>query len=569
MCRQGFRMRRGRDRGAKQWGSCSGPGAAGTYARQGVKVKESRTARPQRRWFRPIAGVLIAGLLATQSPVAAAQPAGGDPGIRAEDAQGVLQDLIREVSEREREVSDLELEMGGYREDVNRAFVDLERAEQEAADADAAVTDARGTLGDTRDELREAQLEFDEIARAAARQGSSGSTAFQGADSNRRALDRATALRRSADRQADIVAALDQARTEAANAESTLREARRIAEEAAGFAAQQLSEADRIFREAQATLDDRRGAYDDAINERDLAIAALDAARAAVEAYQDSAGSSRNPAEEDRVAEEAAEEAREAGVPSTESGTESGTDSGTDSGEAQGPTTESGTTGPGTTTEPSAPSAPDAPATGDASDNPTVGGGTGSGSGAGAGEDATDPSESTGGTDGANDANDNATTVTTAPTTNPETGQEEESDDREARIDGVINRAMGVLGTPYAWGGGSANGPTRGIRDGGVADRHGDYNKVGFDCSGLTLYAYAAAGVTLPHYTGYQYQAGTHYPASQMERGDLIFYGPNGHGHVAIYIGNGQMIESPQSGDVVKISPVRYNGMTPNVVRLL
>ena len=54
-----------------------------------------------------------------------------------------------------------------------------------------------------------------------------------------------------------------------------------------------------------------------------------------------------------------------------------------------------------------------------------------------------------------------------------------------------------------------------------------------------------------------------------MERGDLIFYGPNGHGHVAIYIGNGQMIESPQSGDVVKISPVRYNGMTPNVVRLL
>nr|WP_255549512.1 NlpC/P60 family protein [Corynebacterium sp. TAE3-ERU12] len=158
-------------------------------------------------------------------------------------------------------------------------------------------------------------------------------------------------------------------------------------------------------------------------------------------------------------------------------------------------------------------------------------------------------------------------TVETAPSGAEGTASSASS--RAAKIETVISRAKAYLGTPYAWGGGNANGPTRGIRDGGVADAHGDYNKVGFDCSGLTLYAYAGVGISLPHYTGYQYQRGTHYPKSQMQRGDLLFWGPNGHGHVAIYLGDGTMIEAPQSGDVVKISPVRYNSMTPNVVRLL
>lgn len=63
------------------------------------------------------------------------------------------------------------------------------------------------------------------------------------------------------------------------------------------------------------------------------------------------------------------------------------------------------------------------------------------------------------------------------------------------RAETVINRALGLLGVTYAWGGGDANGPTRGIRDGAVADRHGDYAKVGFDRSGLALYAYAGIGV--------------------------------------------------------------------------
>lgn len=140
---------------------------------------------------------------------------------------------------------------------------------------------------------------------------------------------------------------------------------------------------------------------------------------------------------------------------------------------------------------------------------------------------------------------------------------------KNQRIETVIARAKSQLGTPYAWGGGNASGPTKGIRDGGVADTYGDYNKVGFDCSGLVLYAFAGAGIALPHYTGYQYQRGTKVDISQIQRGDLLFWGPSGNQHVAIYLGDGQMIEAPQSGGVVQISPVRYGGMAPNAVRLI
>ena len=140
---------------------------------------------------------------------------------------------------------------------------------------------------------------------------------------------------------------------------------------------------------------------------------------------------------------------------------------------------------------------------------------------------------------------------------------------RQSKIETVISRAESQIGVPYAWGGGDANGPTKGIRDGGVADSYGDYNKVGFDCSGLVLYAFAGVGISLPHYTGYQYQKGTKVSPSEMERGDLIFYGPSGNTHVAIYLGDGQMIEAPQSGQTVSISPVRQGGMAPYAVRLI
>lgn len=128
-------------------------------------------------------------------------------------------------------------------------------------------------------------------------------------------------------------------------------------------------------------------------------------------------------------------------------------------------------------------------------------------------------------------------------------------------IEYVIRRAATQIGTPYSWGGGALNGPSRGVGSGA--------STVGYDCSGLTRYAYAGVGVMLPRYSGDQYTAGRQVPPAQAKRGDLLFWGPGGSQHEAIYLGGGQMLEAQQTGVPVKVSPVRLSGMTPYVVRVI
>jgi len=134
----------------------------------------------------------------------------------------------------------------------------------------------------------------------------------------------------------------------------------------------------------------------------------------------------------------------------------------------------------------------------------------------------------------------------------------------------VIARALSQQGVSYAWGGGNANGPTRGIRDGGVADAFGDYNKIGFDCSGLMIYAFAGVGIRLPHYSGYQATSGRRVPLNQMRAGDMLFWATGGRiHHVALYIGGGMMVEAPYSGSRVRVTVVRYSGIVQYATRLL
>ncbi|MFT7834857.1 NlpC/P60 family protein [Saccharothrix sp. BKS2] len=137
------------------------------------------------------------------------------------------------------------------------------------------------------------------------------------------------------------------------------------------------------------------------------------------------------------------------------------------------------------------------------------------------------------------------------------------------RVEIVVERALRQLGVRYSWGGGNYDGPTVGIRDWGVGDSYGDYYTVGFDCSGLMMYAFAGVGVHLPHYSGYQHNAGRKVPLSQARRGDLLFWGPGGGTHVALYLGGGMMVEAPYSGSHVRVAPVRYGGVLPYVTRLL
>ena len=128
-------------------------------------------------------------------------------------------------------------------------------------------------------------------------------------------------------------------------------------------------------------------------------------------------------------------------------------------------------------------------------------------------------------------------------------------------VEYVIRRAATQIGVPYSWGGGSLTGPSKGVDQGA--------NTVGFDCSGLTRYAFAGVGVLLPRWSGDQYNAGRKVPLSQARRGDLLFWGPGGSQHEAIYLGGGQMLEAQQTGVPVKVSPVRRAGMTPYATRII
>ena len=80
---------------------------------------------------------------------------------------------------------------------------------------------------------------------------------------------------------------------------------------------------------------------------------------------------------------------------------------------------------------------------------------------------------------------------------------------------------------------------------------------VAFDCSGLTTYAWAKAGVGLPRNSRAQYNSLPKIPKQLAQPGDLIFTGSPIH-HVGIYLGGGRMVHAPQSGDVVKIGPIRW-----------
>ena len=162
----------------------------------------------------------------------------------------------------------------------------------------------------------------------------------------------------------------------------------------------------------------------------------------------------------------------------------------------------------------------------------------------------------------------------------------------------VIARALSQRGVPFAYGGGGATGPSKGTvaapepdqaaTDAGALDLAPGLNlptvtpglgvpapapeprrieAVGFDASGLMVYAYAGAGVKLPRSSGEQYKVGQKVMPNLALPGDLLFYGPEGTQSVALFIGNGQMVETTDSG--VAVSPVRTKDMTPYLVRII
>lgn len=102
----------------------------------------------------------------------------------------------------------------------------------------------------------------------------------------------------------------------------------------------------------------------------------------------------------------------------------------------------------------------------------------------------------------------------------------------------VVSDAFGYLGVPYVWGGATPK---------------------GFDCSGLVQWVYGRAGIEMPRVSEDQSRMGEKVPLNQLEKGDLLYWGPEGSSyHVAIYIGNNQFIHAPKPGDSVKITKMEH-----------
>jgi len=99
----------------------------------------------------------------------------------------------------------------------------------------------------------------------------------------------------------------------------------------------------------------------------------------------------------------------------------------------------------------------------------------------------------------------------------------------------AVQLALQFLGIPYVWGGASP---------------------AGFDCSGLVMYVYAQLGISLTHYSGAQFHEGTPVPQDGLLPGDIVFFHPSSNGpqHEGLYIGDGQFVHAPHTGDVVKVS---------------
>ena len=179
------------------------------------------------------------------------------------------------------------------------------------------------------------------------------------------------------------------------------------------------------------------------------------------------------------------------------------------------------------------------------------------------------------------------------------TAQPTRSATNQKAVEIVIARALSQRGVPFAYGGGGASGPSKGTAAAPTADPADPTQPgqagldasaldlttpglnlpaaapapaprvevVGFDASGLMVYAYAGVGVKLPRSSGEMYKVGQKVMPSLALPGDLLFYGPEGTQSVTLFIGNGKMVETTDSG--VAVSDVRTKDMTPYLVRII
>ena len=427
------------------------------------------------------------------------------------DSIGSLVAAIANVNQR---LQELGANIQAQQESVNKAIVDVQTARDNAATAQLDADAGRRAVDDSTAAIKSAQGRFDTFAASTYVNGPSSSylTAADPAD----ILDTASAGQTLTASSQQVVADLQRARTEQVNRESAARLAKQKADQATVDAQASQDAAVSALKSAQQTFKDQQGELNQLTAERNAAQAKLAEART----WSVSATSQPKPAAP--LANPSSDWDRAPGAPAPGSGNWDQR-----------------------LWDPTLPAIPSAFVSGD----PIAIINTVLGISATSAQYTADM--------GRNFLRKMGILPTPSGYTN---GAIPRVYGRQAS-EYVIQRAMSQIGVPYSWGGGNAGGKSTGIDSGS--------NTVGFDCSGLILYAFAGVGIKLPHYSGSQYDMGRKIPSSQMRRGDVIFYGPGGSQHVTLYLGNNQMLEAPYTGSHVKVSPVRTSGMTPFVVRYI
>jgi peptidoglycan DL-endopeptidase RipA len=427
------------------------------------------------------------------------------------DSVGSLVAAIANVNQK---LQELGANIQAQQESVNKAIVDVQTARDDAAAAQQNVDTSRRAVDDAGAAIKTAQQKFDTFAASTYVNGPSSSylTASDPAD----VIDTASAGQTLAASSQQIVADLQRARTEQVNKESAARMAKQKADQATLDAQSSQDAAVAALKSAQATFQSQQGQLVELTAQRNAAQAKLAEARN----WSTPSGGQPKPA---------------APLASPSSNWD----------RAPGPAAPATGNWDQSLWDPTLPAIPSAFVSGDpiAIINSVLG------------------ISSTSAQYTADMGRNFLRKMGILPTPSGYTnGAIPRVYGRQAS-EYVIRRAMSQIGVPYSWGGGNAAGKSLGIDSGS--------NTVGFDCSGLILYAFAGVGIKLPHYSGSQYEMGRKIPSSQMRRGDVIFYGPGGSQHVTLYLGNGQMLEAPYTGSTVKVSPVRTSGMTPYVIRYI
>jgi cell wall-associated NlpC family hydrolase len=440
----------------------------------------------------------------------------GTPGLANADPDTMAK-LIAGVAQANQRLQDLNAEIQTEEETVNKAVVDVETARDNAAAAQRDVETSQHSVKDADVAIAGAQKRFDRFAVASYVNGPSDS--YLTAKTPDDMIATAAAGQTLATSSQQVMDNLQRARTEQLNKESTARLAKQKADKAVGDAQSSQNAAVAALTDAQRKFGEQQQEVTRLADERNAAQSRLDAARN----WTASAG---GPDAGQRAASSPGDRWDPAapGSPSRPQGNSGNWDGAWD---------------------PTLPQVPSANVPGDpvAILNKVLG------------------TMSTSSEVTSNMGRSFLQQLGLAPTPSGFTnGKIPRVYGRQAS-EYVIRRGLSQLGVPYSWGGGTAAGPGKGIGSGS--------GTTGFDCSGLVLFAFAGVGIKLPHYSGAQYDLGRKIPASQMRRGDVIFYGPGGSQHVTIYLGQGQMLEAPDVGLKVRVAPVRTSGMTPFVIRYI